>query len=362
MKKIRKWDTSAKNKDNILAFLRNAEIIGIGVVQRLKYIHSIKKLLQIINKDCDKFTVRDLEGFILGMDGYKPKTKHIRWYCVKKFFEFIGKKELYDNLKPRFKKKGMKLPEELLTEEEVKKMIKCAYNIRNKALISVLYESGCRIGELLSRRIKHVIFDEFGAVLIVDGKTGMRRLRLINSVPLLSNWIAHHPKNDDPESFLWVSLNNYDTLVGHRAVSQMLSSTAKRVGIKKRVYCHLFRHSRATFLSRFLTEQELKVYFGWTGGSNMASIYVHLSGKDVEKKILEINGVKNIPHSRGDFILKECIRCKAKNDSSNKYCSSCGMVLDEKEAFDVRNIDPSDQFREFLMQMFKVWKKRCRKR
>jgi site-specific recombinase XerD len=358
LKKIKYWDTSKKNIEQILEFLRNKEIIGIGVVQRLKYIYSIKTLLRIINKNFDQFTERDLENFILGMGKYKPKTKHIRWYCVKKFFEFIGKKDLYNNLKPSFKKKGMKLPEELLTEEEVKRMVEGAYNIRDKALIAVLFESGCRIGELLSRKIKHVVFDEYGAVLIVDGKTGMRRIRLVNSVPLLANWIANHPRKNEPECFLWINMNDYKNLVGQRAVAEMLSSTAKRVGINKKIYCHLFRHSKATHLAKFLTEQELKVYFGWTGGSDMASIYVHLSGKDVENKILEINGIKNTTATKENITLKECIRCKTKNDSSNKYCSSCGMILDDKEAFDMRNINPSDEFHEFLMDMFRVWKKR----
>ncbi|RLF00099.1 MAG: hypothetical protein DRJ59_07465 [Thermoprotei archaeon] len=44
------------------------------------------------------------------------------------------------------------LSEELLTEEEVKRLVKHATNLRDKALILTLYESGCRIGELLSLR------------------------------------------------------------------------------------------------------------------------------------------------------------------------------------------------------------------
>lgn len=42
-----------------------------------------------------------------------------------------------------------------------------AENPRDKALISVLYESGCRIGEILSLKIRNVEFDNNGSVVIV---------------------------------------------------------------------------------------------------------------------------------------------------------------------------------------------------
>ena len=70
-----------------------------------------------------------------------------------------------------------KLPEELLTEEEIQKMISSCANLRDRALVSVLYESGCRIGEIGNLRIKDVLFDEYGAKIDVLGKTGARRVR-----------------------------------------------------------------------------------------------------------------------------------------------------------------------------------------
>jgi len=39
-----------------------------------------------------------------------------------------------------------------------------------------------------------VEFDRLGAVIIVRGKTGMRRIRLIESVPDLQRWLAVHSR------------------------------------------------------------------------------------------------------------------------------------------------------------------------
>jgi len=84
-----------------------------------------------------------------------------------------------------------KLPDDLPSADDVQKLIDTATNARDKALISVLYESGCRIGELLTLRVKNVEFDDYGAVLHVNGKTGPRRVRIIHSVLGLQTWCTH---------------------------------------------------------------------------------------------------------------------------------------------------------------------------
>lgn len=77
-------------------------------------------------------------------------------------------------IKTTFRKRRL-LPEASLTVDELRKLVEVAENPRDKALILAHYESGCRIGETLPLRILHVSFDQHGAVLIVDGKTGSRR-------------------------------------------------------------------------------------------------------------------------------------------------------------------------------------------
>jgi len=62
----------------------------------------------------------------------------------------------------------------------------------------------------------------------------------------------------------------------------MLKKTAVKAGIKKHIYPHLFRHSAATRDARYLTESELRLKYGWSGDSQMAQVYVHLSDADLD--------------------------------------------------------------------------------
>jgi hypothetical protein len=110
---------------------------------------------------------------------------------------------------------------------------------------------------------------------------------------------------------------------------------AKKAGIKKRVYPHLFRHTRATHLAKHLTEQELKIYFGWTMGSDMPSTYVHLSGKDIEQKILQLSGIVQ-KEKEGAPIIPTiyCFRCHERNSIGDRFCKRCGEELPSKETIE----------------------------
>ena len=53
-------------------------------------------------------------------------------------------------------------------------------------------------------QIKHISFEKYGARLTVTGKTGARKILVINCTPYLQQWINQHPENDNPDAFLWI--------------------------------------------------------------------------------------------------------------------------------------------------------------
>ena len=85
-------------------------------------------------------------------------------------------------------------------------------NPRDRCFVIMLYETGCRIGELIGDnnypgvRISDVKFDQYGAIVDVDGKTGLRSLRLISSAPAISNWLRQHPDHDNPQAYLFCGI------------------------------------------------------------------------------------------------------------------------------------------------------------
>jgi integrase len=273
---------------------------------------------------------------IIENQDYTPHTKHDYKIVIKRFFKWLKRSKNYPDevewIKSTIKKTNKIIPEELLTEEEVKRLINAAQHPRNKAMVALLYESGCRVGELLSLQIKHITFDEFGARVILNGKTGMRKIRVISSVSHLSTWIENHPFKENLDSPLWVSISNHQRSgpVLYPNFKLILVKLGAKTGIKKRLNPHSFRHSRASHMANHLTEAQMNNYFGWVQGSKMAGTYVHMSGRDMDNAILKMNGLKNKEEVKQKFSPKKCIRCEMVNSPTGKFCMRCGSLLDIK--------------------------------
>jgi integrase len=305
----------------------------------MKSLHYFSKKSGKLFRDVTKEDIASMIESLRSESG--ERTTELAKIGIKKFFKFLNNGEYPESVKWLKEKRanGSKLPEELLTLEDVKGMTRACDTARDRAFVSVLYESGCRLGELLSMKLKHVSFDEHGAVLMVDGKTGQRRVRLINSSPDIRDWLNSHPYRDDSDSYLWVSTGrrNFGRQLAHVSVQHRLDIIAKRAGVKKRVHPHLFRHSRLTELAKLgFNEAQLRKFAGWSGSSKMAAVYIHLSGQDIDDKLLEVNGIKRKEVKEETALKpKDCPRCGKVNPATFKVCQKCWMPLDLKTVMEI---------------------------
>lgn len=249
--------------------------------------------------------------------------------------------------------KDRKMPDELISEEEAKAIIRAGDNVRDKALISVLADSGARISEIGLMKIKHISFETHGARLSITGKTGARKILVISSAPYLQNWINQHPYNNNPEAFLW--FNPQGQVLTYARIAAILKKAANKAGIQKKVHPHLLRHSRATQLAKVMSEAALKQYFGWTQGSKMAAIYVHMSGKDTDDAILRANGIELAPRPQEQSLKSlTCQRCGTINEMTNRFCKTCSFPLNENEAQMVlTNDSKQNQVAELMTALLK---------
>ena len=234
----------------------------------------------------------------------------------------------------------------------MKKLIFAGKNERDRALIASLCDTGARISEIGTMQINYVSFEKIGSKLTLFGKTGARKILVIGCAPYLNTWINHHPFRQDSSSPLWVKTDG--TPLSYARISNILKKAAKKAGITKRIYPHLLRHSRATIMASKMTDAQMKNYFGWTQGSKMASVYIHMNGKDTDEAILRAHGIKvkkDEEISKLNHVI--CLRCGKENASIDKYCN-CGFVLDKKEGekiiIEESNRSQADDIMNKLMQ------------
>jgi site-specific recombinase XerD len=328
-------------KAKILKFQRDRIAEGIGHARILRYLDDLPKLARLLDKEFEDATSEDFRRVlheVEEMDLAEASKVEFR-KTIKVFYKWLngGKKypECVEWIKTTEKRNNNKLPEELLSEEDVKAMIDTAWSTRDRAIISVLWESGCRVGELLTMRMKNVSFDENLTRITILGKTGMRRVPLIDSTPYLAEWMENHPFKDDPNAFLWVGIGTVGRgeYLKYHALRKMLAQVAGKAKIKKKANPHNLRHSRATYLANHLTEAQMNQYLGWVRGSDMPATYVHLSGRDVDEAILKLRGLQSKEEKiESTLAPKKCPRCTLTNKATGKFCSRCGAILDVRTA------------------------------
>lgn len=328
------------NKQDILAFRDQCFSEGLSVARVEKYLGHLKSLASRLNKDFAAATMEDIQRLVRDIEraDLSEWTKRDFRITLKKFYRWLRGTERDPPevawLRSDVRNHRRKLPEEVLTEEDVCKLIDACYTTRDKALVSVLYESGCRIGELASLRIKHVVPHPHGLRLIVDGKTGPRRVLIVSAAPCLSEWLNMHPRKSQPGAYVWVAQDCRRQRLSYPRVYDILTTAARRAGIAKPVNPYTFRHSRATYLANHFTEAQMNEFLGWVQGSDMPAVYVHLSGRDVDNALLKTYGIA--PDSKEGVQTqlkpKPCPRCALQNAATNKFCSRCGTVLEQRTA------------------------------
>jgi len=328
---------------------------------RLKQLKMLLSLGRLLNKDWSKITENDIDQLVVRiMDTYSDSGKEtettkdhkkvlklfFRWYRLgSRSFRKVGDP-------PETKDIVVKKPadkivrENLLDEKDLANILKaCGENARDRAFLHVHYDATTRPGEILTLQIKHVKRDKFGAVIAVDGKTGTRPIRLIESVPSLNSWLAVHPFKDDPEAPLWVSMEKirYGKPMTLKGAQIMLAKRCKIAGISKRVNLKLFRHSGATNVAQFLSDELMKKRMGWSKNSTMPSRYSHMNNADVERAIFKEYGIMDYEDKKTAKLPKICNICEMVNTPDSKSCSKCGRPLNLETALELEETENENQ-------------------
>ena len=318
---------------------------GIGVGREEKYLRILRTLREKYMKSSfSSLEKKDIEAIVSGIERseFKDWTKYDYKRVIKTFLTWMGK---HDEVEWINFKKPRRLPDDILTETEILAMIDAAEGLRDKALIAMLYEGGFRIGEIGSLKIKDMTFDHYGAIAVVDGKTGMRRVRLIWAMPYIAQWLEVHPRREERDAPLWIKMSGSREALNYDAMRMQLQRIAKRAGVHKRVNPHNFRHSRSTHLASKLTESQMEEYLGWAQGSKMPSIYVHMSGRDLDADLLRMYGMEpEEEDQREELKTLQCPHCKTLNTIGARICINCRKPLAVEEVMEQE---------EKTMEMFK---------
>ncbi len=236
----------------------------------LEFFHT-KELETISNADLVEFN----HSFILKKH-YSSSFQNQVINAVKLFFLKVENRKLnIDQIeRPR---REHKLPD-VLSKEEVGKMLKVTENLKHKCLIALIYSCGLRRSEAINLRLEDI---DSGRMLIkIRGAKGQKDRYVQLARSILELLRSYHQK-EKPRVWVFEGVNG--SQYSATSISNDVKNAAYKAGIKKRVHPHMLRHSFATHHLEQGTD--LRYIQEWLGhaSSKTTERYTHVSEKNFHK-------------------------------------------------------------------------------
>jgi len=200
------------------------------------YLFSVNKFLEY-SKD-KGINEKNFKEYILKKLAIQnPSTVAKDLFAIKFFFENILKQKI-DISKP---KKNKTLPN-ILTIDEVKKMLNLTDNPKHKLILKLLYGCGLRVSEIVNLKKQDINFEEdLIKISLAKGKKD----RFVKIPSSIKEDLENYSKLDNSQILFSSNRGGKLTI---KSIQKIVSNASKKAKIKKRVYPHLLRHSFATHL------------------------------------------------------------------------------------------------------------------
>ena len=292
------WETSIKGFKSYLQIERS---LSDNSVQA--YIRDVKKFANYaipIELSELKVTRIDISNFLaqINQEDISARSQARIISGIKAFYKYLIMED-YLKINPteliESPKIGLKLPD-TLSLFEIDNLIAAVdlsnkQGERNRAIVETLYSCGLRVSELVNLQLSNIHFKE--GYLKVSGKGDKERLapiggRAIKYLNIYINEVRNHQKikkgNED-----FVFLNNRGAKLTRVMIFLIIQKLTEKIGLKKKISPHTFRHSFATHLIE--GGADLRAVQEMLGHESITTteIYTHLDNEYLRSNIIQFH-------------------------------------------------------------------------
>ncbi len=264
------------------------------------YLTDLDKLLAFFtleNIDYTQATLEDLENFSAGLHdiGIHPRSQARILSGVRSFYRFLLLEDYIEQDPSELLESpqiGQHLPD-VLTVAEIDSLIgsidrSTKEGQRNRAILETLYSCGLRVSELCNLKISDLYLNE--QFIKVEGKGSKQRLvpispRAINEIK--NYFIDRNQTLIKPGYEDYVFISRFGKNISRIMVFHIIKELADKIGLKKTISPHTFRHSFATHLLE--GGANLRAIQCMLGHESIGTteIYTHIDRNMLRQEIIE---------------------------------------------------------------------------
>ena len=292
------WEKSIKEFKSYLKIERSLSDNTVD-----SYLRDVQKLAKFsVDKDLNelKITKSEVKEFIVSInkEGISARSQSRIISGIKAFYKYLILED-YLTVNPteliESPKIGLKLPD-TLSVSEIDSLISAIdlshpQGERNRAILEVLYSCGLRVSELTNLKLSNIRFKE-GYVKVV-GKGNKERFAPIGGVAIkflkiyLKEIRTHQDIKKGSEDIVF--LNRRGNQLTRVMIFTIIKDLAIKIGMKKKISPHTFRHSFATHLIE--GGADLRAIQEMLGHESITTteIYTHLDREYLRDAILQFH-------------------------------------------------------------------------
>ena len=242
-------------------------------------------LKDVLHKKPEDVSWEELRVFLLWLQQQRNLSDRTMNHCISqlRFFTMYVLHKPWDNYQLPFRKFDTYLPF-VPTKDEVRTFISTMPDLKQKAMVALIYSAGLRIGEVCHLKYKDIDRKSM-RIHISHGKNRSDRYAILSksALNILTDYWFDYGK---PMNWLFPKqFKDSDKPIDTFFLSRHIHAHEARLGWEQRLTCHSFRHAFGTHLYENGTDLlTIKALLGHKS-LNSTTIYVSLASNGVGRAI-----------------------------------------------------------------------------
>lgn len=232
-------------REKIELFLSSRKIEGLSDLTIDGYKIELGMFANYVNKAVVQITTSDIRMYLAHNKSWMISTVDRKLSVLKSFFAWLVREEMLlrdPTAKIKAPKKPKRLPK-ALSIEELEIVRESCETIRERALIEVMYSTGCRLSEVQNMKKSDIKLQEMSLRVIGKGDKERVVYLSVKAMHQLKKYLIS--RGDDCE-YLFVTERRPYRKMSDRNIERIVDKIEQRAKISKKLTPHTFRHTFAT--------------------------------------------------------------------------------------------------------------------
>lgn len=246
-------------------YLIAKKLEGFSPATIKQYFYGLRNFLESTRKPVTQIETADVQLYLYETEtktGIQDISLQNKLTIIKAFFKWLFVNE-YIQRNPCDRINSMKVEKKKrkpLTDIEMEKLRRSCTKKRDRAIVEVLYSTGCRAAELVNLKLEDVNFDSREVHLFGKGKKHRTSYLSARALIALNDYLQ---ERDFESEYIFMGIKKPHGPLTTRAIEKIIKMLGEAAGIQGRVFPHRIRHTTATdALDKGMEIEEVKSLLG----------------------------------------------------------------------------------------------------